>query len=458
MSTEQQEPEPEPLPESPSKPAHLRRALTLIAVSLLAISATGVAYLHPSLPGSASGAGRATSPISQAGYQLAAVDFVSPASGWVVATFDSGDFTVLHTSDAGDHWARQLSGPTHGHGAYVHFFDASRGLLALIGARPLIYWTTDGGESWRPQVALNAAANVLSLSFVDPEHGWLLIQESKPTPGPAKLYRTVDGGGSWSNLGEPTLPSDQPYRVQFADRNSGWLDSLSPSPYAYKTLDAGVTWRRLPLSRPQGEWPASGQFFVAAQPTQGVGVVVTVVNFPSIVGRSGIGELVLGYPPLTVRAYDGGLNITHSYAIFADAIPGSDLTSASRRIASGMWGPLDAPNQVQLGSMDGGATWSAIAPPTDPGSIGYSDSQNWWWIGSGAWSTSSDGGTTWSPYRNLGVPPPLPGSLQVLDRSHAWFAAMAGPRPVLEATNDGGVHWRMVMLPSMTLFGATNPG
>ena len=104
---------------------------------------------------------------------------------------------------------------------------------------------------------------------------------------------------------------------------------------------------------------------------------------------------------------------------------------------------------MRLGSLDGGSSWSVITPPGAPGAIGYSDAQNWWWIGSGAWSTSSDGGTTWTPYRNLGVPEPLPGSLQVLDPTHAWFGAMAGTRAVLESTGDGGIHWNMTILPAL---------
>jgi photosystem II stability/assembly factor-like uncharacterized protein len=122
-------------------------------------------------------------------------------------------------------------------------------------------------------------------------------------------------------------------------------------------------------------------------------------------------------------------------------------TDVETQYRNGSSSQIQAPNQVQLGSLDGGSTWSVIAPPNAPGAIGYSDAQNWWWIGSGAWSTSSDGGTTWMPYRNVGVLQPLPGSLQVLDSQHAWFGAMAGTKAVLETTADGGIRWEMIVLP-----------
>jgi hypothetical protein len=46
------------------------------------------------------------------------------------------------------------------------------------------------------------------------------------------------------------------------------------------------------------------------------------------------------------------------------------------------------------------------------------------------------------------VPAPLPESLQVVDATHIWFGAMAGTRALVEATDDGGVRWRMVILPA----------
>ena len=246
------------------------------------------------------------------------------------------------------------------------------------------------------------------------------------------FFRTHDGGVTWANLGVPVAVGNQPYRVHFVDREVGWLDSASVMPVAYKSVDGGVTWRAVSLPAPSGGWPARGEFFVAAQPTRGVGVVATVVSLAPYASRSRAGEQVVSYPPLTIRSFDGGVPVWYSYSIFANATPGGDL----RLLAT------QAPHQVQLGSLDSGATWSVISPPNGSGAVGYSDAQTWWWIGSGAWSTSSDGGSTWTPTRHLGVIEPLPGSLQVLDSQTAWFGVMAGgTRALLERTADAGLHW-----------------
>jgi hypothetical protein len=438
---------PEPDYDSPAEPAHAKRALSLIGISLLVIAFTAFAYLRPALgPSSAPVA----VPSAVAGYHLAAVDFVSPTTGWFAVTFDSGRFELMRTTDAGSRWARQLSGDVGSAGLYVKFFDASHGVVAVLGAQSMLYRTGDGGRRWSADPILSGVSyltSVPSVSFADAMHGWLLL--SAPTAaGGAELVRTDDGGAMWTNLGSPAVGDDLAFRVHFANPLVGWLDTLSARPYAYESVDGGATWRQVPLPAPRGGWPATGQFLVTAEPTQGTGAIASVASFASPSGRSGIGATVVAYPPLTVRTFDGGVPVYYSYATFVDVAPRADVQAAYSENRSASSIQVQAPNQVQLGSLDGGSTWSLIAPPTAPGAIGYSDASHWWWIGSGAWSRSFDGGRTWTPFRNLGVPEPLPGSLQVLDDSHAWFGAMAGTRAVLMSTSDGGVHWRMTVLPT----------
>src|SRR4029077_21021119 len=127
-----------------------------------------------------------------------------------------------------------------------------------------------------------------SVSFADSAHGWVLLSASTGA-GDADLLRTSDGGATWTNLGSPAVANDVAYRVHFTNPLVGWLHTLSARPYAYRSVDGGATWRQVPLPAPRGGWPANGQFFVAAQPTQGIGVTATVASFAPTSGRSGIG-------------------------------------------------------------------------------------------------------------------------------------------------------------------------
>jgi hypothetical protein len=176
-------------------------------------------------------------------------------------------------------------------------------------------------------------------------------------------------------------------------------------------------------------------------------VAATVVPIAPLKGRSSDGATFRGYPPLTVRSFDGGGSVMYVYTTFADVRPYRYTNILSDR------GQLIAPNaadQLELSSLDRGSTWKKADVPLDYGVFGFTDALDWWWIGSGTWARSSDGGVTWTGRHPLGVLAPLPGSLQVLDPDHAWFAAMAGTRPMLETTADGGYEWTMVSLPPIT--------
>jgi photosystem II stability/assembly factor-like uncharacterized protein len=313
----------------------------------------------------------------------------------------------------------------------------------------MLYQTSDGGRTWNRHHLTQYGGYIWSADFVDPNHGWLLTQD--PTVGET-LVRTRDGGKTWANLGSPVLYSDWAYRVLFASPSEGWLYSQSTGPYAYKSEDGGTSWSRVPLPAPVGGWPAAqggsistGEFFVAAQPTEGAGVLTTVVAIAPPRGRSPAGGTLVGYPPLRVGTWDGGRPVTY---VYADVSP-YRYSSVEHLNAGGFVDSLPT-NQTQLSSVDGGLTWNAIAPPSSTGAVGYVDASNWWWIGSGAQSITFDAGRTWSRVRTVGVPQPLPGSLQFLDATHAWFGAMAGARPLVEATDDGGLHWRMILLPDGT--------
>jgi photosystem II stability/assembly factor-like uncharacterized protein len=391
-------------PQSHSSTSRVLRALTLGAVSVLALAIAGLSYLHPGRDFS-NAASQATTTNIVGSRHLAAVDFVTPAAGWVVVEGPKHDFEVLHTSDAGETWHLQLAASNEAIGEYLRFFDASNGVVVVLGTQPGLYRTSDGGTTWARQALTRAGGYVLSADFVDADHGWLLAQAS--TEGET-LLRTQDGGRTWIGLGNPVAYSDWAYRVVFADSRDGWLYTESTAPYAYKSQDGGTSWNRVGLPGPAGGWPiANGvRVSVAARPTQGAGVSVTVVIGP------------------------------------AEALPtpGSSISRSD---------PPQPPNQFQLSSVDGGHSWKAFSMPASQGAIAYVDALNWWWIGSGVQSKSTNAGGTWSPIRTLLVPAPLPDSVQIIDATHTWFGAMAGTRPLVESTDDGGVNWTMFLLPSV---------
>jgi photosystem II stability/assembly factor-like uncharacterized protein len=446
--------EPEEDLRTPLRAARVGRALALMAASVLVIGIATIAYARPQLPfGSGSRPRPAAVSTGYPAYRLAAIDFVDPASGWVVVELPSHDLSVLHTADAGRSWTRQLSSPMSDVGEYARFFDPLHGVVVLLGSSAVIFQTADAGKTWVRSDRAISRRSVLAADFVDPNHGWLLVQVEGNQAGPLHevLYRTSNGGTTWDDLGSPVLARDWAFRVAFTDAQRGWLYSISIQPYAYATTDGGASWHRASLPPPARGWPNAPKgspspelFFVAAHPTSGAGVAATVVPVAPPKQRSADGGIVLGYPPLTVRAFDGGGSVEYVYATFADSSPYRYTAILSE---AGVL-PI-VPDQVELSSLDGGSSWQAATVPLAYGAIGYADALDWWWVGAGSWATSSDGGITWTGLRPLAVPAPLPGSLQVLDADHAWFGTMGGSTPVLQATDDGGHEWRAVSLPPL---------
>ncbi len=449
--------EPEEDLRSPISPGRAGRALALMAASVLAIGIVTIAYSHPQFSiGAAARPSAASTSGSVATYQLAAIDFVDPTTGWVVADLPSRDFAVLHTTNAGLTWTRQLAGPGGDIGEYARFFGRFDGVLVLLGPQAAMFQTKDAGKTWSRTELQEGGGYAISADFVDAHHGWLLIQTGSSLREVPRvtLYRTTDGGLTWVDLGEPVSAGDGAFRTVFADSVRGWLYSVSRGPYGYATADGGTTWRRIPLPAPSEGWPTAPagspvpeEFFVAARPTIGPGVVAVVVPIAPPKGRTAVGGTIIGYPPLTIRAFDGGGSVTYFYRTLGDWSPyryTSVLSQAGQVIA-----PL-ASGQVELSSLDGGLSWKTADVPSGYGAFGFTDALDWWWIGSGEWATSSDGGVTWSETRPLGVLAPLPGSLQMLDGNHAWFGAMAGSRPMLQTTADGGYYWMAIGLPPVT--------
>ena len=442
---------------SPTSAGRAGRALAVMTASVLAIGIATLGYWQPHL--SFVAAGRPTAPSMRepmAFYQLAAVDFVDASTGWVVADLPTRDFAVLHTTNAGVSWTRQLAGPAGDIGEYVRFFGRLDGVLVLLGPQATMFQTKDAGKTWSRTDLQEGGGYVVSADFVDARNGWLLIQTgSSLREAPQQtLYRTSDGGLTWVDLGDPVAAGDGAFRTVFADSQRGWLYSVSSGPYAYTTADGGATWRRVPLPAPTGGWPRATagslvpeEFFVAARPTIGPGVVAVVVPIAPPRGRTAEGGTIIGYPPLTIRAFDGGGSVTYFYRTLGDWSPyryASVLSDAGQVIA-----PL-ASGQVELSSLDGGSSWRTADVPSAYGAFGFTDALDWWWIGSGQWAKSSNGGVTWTETRPLGVVAPLPGSLQMLDGNHAWFGAMAGSRPMLQTTADGGYYWMAIGLPPIT--------
>jgi photosystem II stability/assembly factor-like uncharacterized protein len=178
---------------------------------------------------------------------LAAVQFVSAAQGWAV-----GAGRVLATTNGGQTWARQYSGTTALD--QVDFIDARHGWAA--GTDGLLR-TTDGGATWT--AVSDPCGAIRAVHFVTPDVGYAVAGGSQVRidgglPAPVvggELLATTNGGQSWAAV--PAAPA-QAQTACFTSASSGFLGTPGK---IWRTLDGGETWS-LAFTEPAASGARSG--------------------------------------------------------------------------------------------------------------------------------------------------------------------------------------------------------
>lgn len=390
-----------------------RRAVTLIAIALLATVVAGAAFLRPELSGLARNAGLTALPSPTPEPPLlskryfATYDFVTTSLGWALVSeqTQSPRFWVFTTGDGARHWHVQLAGtaPVVPNGSLkLRFFDDDHGMITL--ADPLvIYSTTDGGAHWTP---MKVPTYVLaSADFSDPQHGWIFGFTGTTQSLVSQLSYTADGGDSWSVLPQaPNYPiggRGGTFSANFVFRGptEGWLGGAAAAPgrsVLYSSIDAGVTWQphTLPLDS-RADQPNPKEF--AAE----------------------------------ISVY---------------LIPGAGVIAQTTD---------DQGRTVGFTSFDGGSSWRRLSPPpgeTTFADFVFQDTFHWWAMRYGTLFKSSDAGQSWTEVaQEMDEWDYLPG---IIDAKHAWaqmqvvFPSTNPPQGSgLAMSSDGGVHWTPVNVP-----------
>jgi photosystem II stability/assembly factor-like uncharacterized protein len=200
-------------------------------------SAPRTPVVLPSPDDTCQGAGSGTSTVQIAGAgvavpPLAAVEFASAQQGWV-----AGSGQILATSDGGQTWQAQYSGPAKLD--QVDFIDAAHGWAVGPNA---VLTTSDGGKTW---TSLPEPCTPLrSVHFVTPELGYAIAGGSgvrldagvPATAAGGVLLATTDGGRSWQQV--PGAPASAE-TVCFASPSDGFLGTPGR---IWRSTDGGRLW------------------------------------------------------------------------------------------------------------------------------------------------------------------------------------------------------------------------
>jgi len=192
--------------------------------------------------------------------------FVSRDIGW----YGNGKGRVFGTTDGGDTWVKLLDQP----GTFVRalgFVDERVGILGNIGPGSFpgvtdtvpLYRTADGGKTWSPVTEITGPApagicaiDVLRQPFVNSgvlDHR-VTLRAGGRVGGPAHLLTSNDLGASWVS-NDLTPATAMILDVKFINERVGFIAGASDADVSVsnavvlKTIDGGKTWRRVYVSK-----------------------------------------------------------------------------------------------------------------------------------------------------------------------------------------------------------------
>jgi photosystem II stability/assembly factor-like uncharacterized protein len=205
------------------------------------------------------------------------LDVVTSRIVWVSGT--KGEFSV--TRNGGYTWFHDtVPGCQKLDFRDVHGFSAKVALLmsAGPGKASAIYRTENGGKSWSLAYQnTDPAAFFDGMDFFDDNHGLLI---GDPVDEKPYLLETKDGGKTWSRLNPDRIPNLIPGEYAFAASGTSldacengycYLTTGGSVARVFRSTDRGKTWEVASLPVLQGD-PAAGSFSVNQGPNSLVAV------------------------------------------------------------------------------------------------------------------------------------------------------------------------------------------
>ncbi|MFH0760403.1 MAG: oxidoreductase [Bacteroidota bacterium] len=203
------------------------------------------------------------------------LDVVSEKVIWISGT--GGEYSF--TSDGGTTWLHQVvRGAEKLDFRDVQGFSADAALLmsAGPGSASKIYRTTDGGKSWTLTYEnSDSLAFFDGMDFFDDQEGLVI---SDPVDSKPYLLGTINGGLTWSRMVPLSIPDLVPGEYAFAASGTSidalpdgqcWLATGGSVARAFKSEGHGKTWSVTSLPVLHGN-SASGAFSIARGPGKNV--------------------------------------------------------------------------------------------------------------------------------------------------------------------------------------------
>ena len=312
--------------------------------------------------------------------EFASFDMVDAESGWAVGRAGA-TVSLLQTHDGGKNWTdispkpgrmKNVATITDADEAiFYHPVDATHGWASVKeddSADPgeTLYFTGDGGRTWKATSFKSSVGTISSIQFPDPSHGFILVESDAALGHSQKAtYRTTDGGQIWWTTSERSheIDTDQSLPgtgfcggMVFRNAKEGWINGTprgDEDAFLFRTKNAGDTWEPYSFKAPSGFYRGYAEIgtpqFFGDQKRDGVLSIRFVQHDPERNAYT------------FYRTHDGGEHWAH-----VGFAPGR-LTDGSTSFIDADRGWLLAETKL-FATTDCGATWREVA--TDLRTVG----------------------------------------------------------------------------------------
>ena len=303
-----------------------------------------------------------------------------------------------------------------------------------------VFAATDKGvfrfdASLRTWQGRNGGLHTQALQAVEPARGVGTNLSAYSLNNPARNFRSIDGGASWTGL---TFDRGNPVEFRRNANVPNSVFAVMDSGALYASTDGGASWTVI-----NTQWQPAGLLErivsvapVGPQPGLVYGVYRTceIPDHNCAAGAQG-----------TARSVDGGKSWVRANTVIAAFFVGRAVASP----ANGQVAMQETTNGIWV-TQDGGVHWEKresaygrVVP--DP-----FDAARWYAVSSTfTITTTADAGLHWTP---LGAPWLVSPSFELLvDPLNPQRLYAVGARADISLSMDGGITWRLVVAPSATL-------
>jgi photosystem II stability/assembly factor-like uncharacterized protein len=319
----------------------------------------------------------------------------SELNGWAIS-----DNAILRTTDGGSTWYNvSPQGVTEfGYGTSNTFLSASQAWVMVADASDpagsgLLYRTSDGGLTWTVYPVPFGSGD---MTFIDEETGWMMASLGIAAGSMAvAIYRTEDGGATWmqtytndpnlENAGDSLPLGGLKSVLTPLDVDTAWVGGVIYAPetfYLFKTSDGGQTWA--PQTLPAAPGMQNTEVAIDSGPIfTSQSEAILPIRFTGATYRTGF-----------YATHDGGVNWE-----FVTFMPGAGAVDCVSPSDGFFW-----TGEQFFVTQDGAQTWTTINSDTLFGkSFAGMDFVNtrtgwvWTYDQSGKYGLykTTDGGATW---------------------------------------------------------------